>query len=93
MKKYLPGTIAAVLALGISAFTVKPKPAAFANKFFKYLDYPIDLLMNDPNRYELSTTTFCPGGMHRCGVFAPSNGLNPERPILTGSSVIVKTKN
>jgi hypothetical protein len=92
MKKYLVGLIAVFMALGMSAFTAKPKPASFTNKFFKYLDYPNDANKNNPNRYELSTMDDCITTAHRCGVIAPSNGGTPERPVLTDPSVIIKNK-
>ena len=93
MKKFLPGLLAIIVAISLSAFTAqKHHTASFAGeKWFVFNGTdPVDL--NDASKYSLdgsgSTNTVCPNDTppYRCEILAQPQSGNPNRPDL--SSII-----
>ena len=93
MKKFLIPLLAVVLAVGASAYSVKPH--LLTQKNFTYnlvgqsgADDPINT--SNPNNYSLTGNNgtdplFCSGTAHQCGVIADENG-STGKPVMSGST-------
>jgi hypothetical protein len=92
MKRFLPGIIAIILAVGFSAFTIKNHNTKKVTNevWFKFNGTdPADL--NDATKYSMdgdgSAPTICPTdvtSLYRCELLAPATG-SPAQPVISSA--------
>ncbi len=94
MKKYSLSIIAVLLAVGLSAFSMKSKTIVknSSQKYFIYTAYPSNTSadLNNPANYTPTTNDgqdqlVCSGTGKRCGVYATDDGSG--EPVLSGATI------